>query len=995
MRRVHQRFGLLLALAALLSPPARATTSATPTFGNVSVHDPSIVRDGSTYWVFGSHLASAKSTDLMHWTQVSTSPAAGNALVPNPATEFAEALAWAQTTTFWAPDNLKLSDGLYHFYCCACKGDSPRSALGIATSKSIGGPYVNQRIILKSGMWNQTSPDGTIYDATKHPNAVDPAVFFDATGKKLWMVYGSYSGGIFILELDPKTGVPKAGQGYGKKLIGGNHARIEGPYIIYSPETKYYYLFLSFGGLDAAGGYNIRVGRSRAPNGPYVDAEGYDLTKVAGAPGTVFDDASIAPHGVKLMGNWQFLHVSSDAKLTSTGYVSPGHNSVYRNPSTGEYFIVFHTRFVGRGEYHEVRVHPLYFNDAGWPVVAPHRYAGERMETAIASRIPGTYKLINHGKDITATVKTSSLITLTSDHKITGAATGTWSLSGHHNATLKLGSTTYRGVFVRQWDDDNQRWVQAFTVLSANGIAAWGSRVAAPVANTAPTIAKFVNRTIAKSTNTGAIAVTIGDAQLVASALTLTAASSNQTLVPASRLALGGAADARTLTIDPVAGRTGSTKITLTVSDGALKTSTSFTLTVANAPTISKIANQTINEDTATKPLAFKIADADTAVTKLKLTAVSSNPKLVPTSGIVFAGTGANRTVTIKPAKNQSGTATVTLTVSDGALKAQTAFIVTVKAVNDAPTVSGIASQAFASDGSSKTLTFTIDDAETMTSKLTITRASSNPALVPLAAIVLGGTGANRTVKITPVRGATGTGTITLTVSDGTTATKTSFTVTVNAASTSSMAAALPAAAPTLARDLADVAALAGGTVKLSVAASGAGLHYRWFKDDVALAVDDGPVLSLASTAVADAGIYHVVVSGSGGTITSRSASLVVMTVKATVGVMPALPLSYARLSRASLRLDFAGPIAGLEVSALLPPGWHYAGGSATGATAVPAAGDADLLEWTWSQTPPASVSIDALLHAPSSGAALANLQGTLTVHLPHGTTTIPFDAQP
>jgi len=994
MLRARLPFCLSLALAALWSASARATTSATPTFGNVSVHDPSIVRGGATYWIFGSHLASAKSTDLMHWTQVSTSPAAGNALVPNPATEFAEALAWAQTTTFWAPDNLKLSDGLYHFYYCACKGDSPRSALGIATSKSIGGPYVNQRIILKSGMWNQTSPDGTIYDATRHPNTVDPAVFFDATGKKLWMVYGSYSGGIFILELDPKSGVPKAGQGYGKKLIGGNHARIEGPYIIYSPETKYYYLFLSFGGLDAAGGYNIRVGRSRAPDGPYLDAEGFDLTKVAGAPGTLFDDVSIAPHGVKLMGNWQFLHVSGDAKTTSTGYVSPGHNSVYRNPSTGEYFIVFHTRFVGRGEYHEVRVHPLYFNDAGWPVVAPHRYAGERMETAIASRIPGTYKLINHGKDITATVKTSALIKLTADHEITGAVTGTWSLSGHHNATLKLGSTTYRGVFVRQWDDDNQRWVQAFTVLSANGTAAWGSQVAAPVANTAPTIAKIASRTIAKSTNPGAIAVTIGDAQLVASALTLTATSSNQTLAPASRLTLGGATDARTLTIAPIAGRTGSTKITITVSDGALKTSTSFTLSVANAPTISKIANQTTNEDTATKPLAFKIADADTAATKLKLTAASSNPKLVPASGIVFAGTGANRTVTIKPAKNQNGKATITLTVSDGALKAQTAFTLTVKAVNDAPTVSKIASQSLASDGSSKTLTFTIGDAETSTTKLKLSRTSSNPTLVPLAGIVLGGGGASRTVKITPAKGATGRTTITLTVSDGTLSARSSFTVAVSAASssavTSSIASVSPAAAPRLARDLADVAALAGGTVKLSVAASGAGLHYRWLKDDVALAVADRPVLSFASTAVTDAGVYRVIVSNPDGTVTSRSASLVVVTVKATTDVIPGLPLS-----RASLRLDFAGQAAGLEVSVLLPSGWRYAGGSAAGATTAPATGDADLLEWTWSQPPPASVSIDALLRAPSSDPRLTNLQGALTVHLPHGTTTIPFDAQP
>ena len=57
------------------------------------------------------------------------------------------------------------------------------------------------------------------------------------------MVYGSYSGGIYIMEMDPNTGFPLPDQGYGKKLLGGYHARIEAPYILYSPETDYYYLF--------------------------------------------------------------------------------------------------------------------------------------------------------------------------------------------------------------------------------------------------------------------------------------------------------------------------------------------------------------------------------------------------------------------------------------------------------------------------------------------------------------------------------------------------------------------------------------------------------------------------------------------------------------------------------------------------------------------------------------------------------------------------------
>ena len=72
-----------------------------------------------------------------------------------------------------------------------------------------------------------------------HPNVIDPHVFYDYE-EKLWMVYGSYSGGIFILEMDDETGFClKNKNTYGKHLLGGNHSRIEAPYIQYNSETGY------------------------------------------------------------------------------------------------------------------------------------------------------------------------------------------------------------------------------------------------------------------------------------------------------------------------------------------------------------------------------------------------------------------------------------------------------------------------------------------------------------------------------------------------------------------------------------------------------------------------------------------------------------------------------------------------------------------------------------------------------------------------------------
>src|SRR2546428_398398 len=98
------------------------------------------------------------------------------------------------------------------------------------------------------------------------------------------------------------------------------------------------------------------------------------------------------------------------------------------------------------------------------------------------------------------------------------------------------------------------------------------------------------------------------------------------------------------------------------------------------APTITSIANQTINEDTATGALSFTVGDAETAPGSLTVSGSSSNTTLVPNANIVFGGSGANRTVTVTPAANGNGTATITVTVSDGQLSTSTAFQLTVTA---------------------------------------------------------------------------------------------------------------------------------------------------------------------------------------------------------------------------------------------------------------------------------------------------------------------------
>ena len=167
----------------------------------------------------------------------------------------------------------------------------------------------------------------------------------------------------------------------------------------------------------------------------------------------------------------------------------------------------------------------------------------------------------------------------------------------------------------------------------------------------------------------------------------------------------------------------------------------------------------------------------------LTLSGTSSNATLVPDANITFGGSGADRNVVITPASGESGTSTITVTVSDGTLTASTNFVLTVNAANTPPTITAIGPQSTNENTPTSPIAFTIGDAETQPSGLTLSGTSSNTTLVPDANITFGGSAdADRNVVITPAPGVSGTTTITVTVSDGTLTASTNFVLTVNAA---------------------------------------------------------------------------------------------------------------------------------------------------------------------------------------------------------------------
>lgn len=231
------------------------------------------------------------------------------------------------------------------------------------------------------------------------------------------------------------------------------------------------------------------------------------------------------------------------------------------------------------------------------------------------------------------------------------------------------------------------------------------------------------------------------------------------------------------------------------VYDAGSRVATTAVLNVTNAtvnpgnqaPWLTAITNQTIVANTATAPLSFAIGDAETAASNLVVYASSSAPALVADTNIVLGGWDSNRTVTVTPRADQTGQADITIWVSDGVATVSNAFHLTVwpssgRPDNTEPTITAIGDQTMPANTSSAALGFVVGDAETAAAALAVTVSSSNEQLLPAAGLVLGGSGASRSLTLTPVVGQTGSAQVTVVVSDGELSASNRFELTVESA---------------------------------------------------------------------------------------------------------------------------------------------------------------------------------------------------------------------
>jgi hypothetical protein len=201
-------------------------------------------------------------------------------------------------------------------------------------------------------------------------------------------------------------------------------------------------------------------------------------------------------------------------------------------------------------------------------------------------------------------------------------------------------------------------------------------------------------------------------------------------------------------------------------------------------PTLSNIPDQSITDGTPNVSILFTIGDAETPVTALTLIGSSSNPALLPGANIVFNGDDANRTVILTPVAGQTGSATITLTVSDGSASASDSFILTINPKPYVPlTLFPIPDTTITlgTPFASVSVGVTGGTGQLIIPSLTV--HSSDSTLLPNANIVVTVAPLNgppSQIILMPVPGQTGSSTITVTVSDGMVSASSSFLFSVN-----------------------------------------------------------------------------------------------------------------------------------------------------------------------------------------------------------------------
>lgn len=438
-----------------------------------NVHDPTVVlaEDGYYYMyqtdasygnahTAGGHFHGRRSKNLVDWEYLGgTMQNLPDWVIPK-LNEIRAEMGLAPTTAntadfgYWAPCVRKVRNGLYRmYYSIVCPGTisgdgtwSERAFIGLMENDN---PANNDGWVDKGYVITNASDKGLNFHVAANNwancyykwNAIDPSYIIDNNGTH-YLAYGSWHSGIALVELDGETGKVKVdlpnpwgtnediaayGQLIATRQMGNRWQGSEGPELIY--HDGYYYLFLAYDALEIP--YNTRVARATNITGPYLGMDGTDVTTVGG------DILPVVTHPYKFNG--------------SDGWVGISHCCVFDDGNDNWYF-ASQGRFpanVGGNAYSNAimmgQVRCIRWTKDGWPLVMPERYGAVPQVEITENELVGNWEHIDLSYSY-GNQKTSTQMTLSSDHKVTAGSWkgATWTYdSNNHCLILDNGVELY------------------------------------------------------------------------------------------------------------------------------------------------------------------------------------------------------------------------------------------------------------------------------------------------------------------------------------------------------------------------------------------------------------------------------------------------------------------------------------------------------------------------------------------------------------------------
>ena len=289
--------------------------------GQLYVHDPVMIKQGDTYYVFSTGITVKTSKDRINWMNAGS-------VFGRDSIKF----SWwhddiKEKIGLWAPD-IHYSNGKYQLYYSVSAWMNFNSSVGLATNTTLDPKDPAYK-------WVDQGQVISFKNGGEGVNVIDPNIFIDKDKKK-YLIYGSYKAGLRLVELDYQTGKLKKDP---PDLTTITTSLGEGSFIIKGP--KYYYVFASRGRCCAGDSstYQIVIGRSLTVKGPYLNKEGESWVD---NKYSLFLAGDSAEHG-------------------------RGHNGFFTEHDTT--FIVYHAYTHSAGGASLLNIKPMFIDKDGWPTL--------------------------------------------------------------------------------------------------------------------------------------------------------------------------------------------------------------------------------------------------------------------------------------------------------------------------------------------------------------------------------------------------------------------------------------------------------------------------------------------------------------------------------------------------------------------------------------------------------------------------------------------------